>query len=294
MGRKAKILLLTTGVLLSAVPAFARTCRYFEWYENQQTQKISSAYETSARMSEETPKPRFMLGPVIYHHNYEEPGLMEQEGMFYGLSGAITWTRNYTLMIDGTLAWGQVDYTSNGTGTMDDIDDIHAEARISIGKDFIINDTLSVMPYAGFGYWYLEDDSVGRLSSTGHYGYMRKANYYYSPLGARLTIQPKNDVWFTITAEYDYFWQGNQETDFSSLDGQRYDNRQKSGYGLRGSIGMHKLFGSTLFSVEPFVRYWDIDKSEEEIMGVMGPWVVVGYEPANETLESGVRLNVSW
>jgi hypothetical protein len=294
MGRELKILLLTAGVLLAGLPAHAETSRYFEWYENQQIIRNTNSYEPVQQEQDQTPKPRFTLGPVLYHHNYEEPGLMEQDGMFYGLAGGITWTRDLTLMIDGTVAFGQVDYTSNGTGAMDDVDDLHGEVRVSIGKDFILNDSLSIMPYAGFGYWYLKDDSVGRQTDTGHYGYLRKANYYYSPLGARVTLQPHKKFWLTLTAEYDHFWYGNQETDLSSLGEQRLDNRQKSGYGLRGSVGIHRLFGSTLFSIEPFVRYWDIDKSEEEVMGVSGPWVVVGYEPANETMETGVRMNVSW
>jgi hypothetical protein len=56
-------------------------------------------------------------------------------------------------------------------------------------------------------------------------------------------------------------------------------NRQNSGYGLRGSVGFEYTGKDMDVSIEPFVRYWNIAKSELD-----NGW----YEPKNNTTEIGL------
>ena len=65
-------------------------------------------------------------------------------------------------------------------------------------------------------------------------------------------------------------------------------NEQDSGYGLRASvkIGNKKNFP---FIIEPFVRYWNIDKSDIVNVPAIGATFM---EPTNETTEIGVKLYI--
>ena len=45
---------------------------------------------------------------------------------------------------------------------------------------------LRLTPYLGAGYRYLFNEGSGRRTTTGHFGYDREANYYYSPIGVAI------------------------------------------------------------------------------------------------------------
>jgi hypothetical protein len=60
---------------------------------------------------------------------------------------------------------------------------------------------------------------------------------------------------------------------------------------LRGSLKIILKRGAT-FVVEPFIRYWNVDRSDSVFVpDTPKPgWVTTLYEPENETMEIGVRL----
>ena len=60
---------------------------------------------------------------------------------------------------------------------------------------------------------------------------------------------------------------------------------QNSGFGYRASIKIEHKSKGRAFTIEPFFRYWDIEKSEiaYELWGT-------GWEPANNTKELGVQF----
>jgi len=235
---------------------------------------------------------RIEAGTELYDYSYEEPGIMENEGTFYGLTGAVTYRKAPCLMmLDGGLAWGQVDYSSPGSGTMDDIDDFRFEIRASLGREFMLNEVVRITPYAGIGYRYLNDDASYKLTSLGAFGYERESNYYYSPLGVIVTLEPSRDWTIRLTGEYDLFWSGTQKSHLGYVPGY-YDieNDQDSGYGVRGSVAVTRTGDIIDLTIEPFVRYWDIDNSNVTVDPDGDGWI----EPANETVEAGVRLTVEW
>ncbi|MEA3225480.1 MAG: hypothetical protein U9Q07_05975, partial [Planctomycetota bacterium] len=239
------------------------------------------------------------IGPEIYHFKYEEPGLMEEKGMFYGVRFGFTardWVTASSrksppsgggmFRAEGRLAFGRVDYDGMLAGgtpyKANGIDDFAGEGRLLLGRDWLTTGTLSTM-YTGVGYRYLNDNLA-----TDPAGYERESNYLYIPLGYNLDIGRDVGWSFGFGAEFDVFVFGRQESHLSDFNPalQDIDNHQTSGYGYRASVRLTHKSKAAIFTIEPFFRYWDIDKSHhDEIYDAF-------VEPANETTEWGIQL--SW
>ena len=232
----------------------------------------------------------YNIGPELYSFEYEEPGVMKEEGMFYGVAFGATyreWVSDYPrqavsdnkMMVrgEGRFAFGQVDYDGalmDGTPlTIKGIDDFAMEGRMLLGPEWLISNILSTL-YAGIGYRYLNDDS-----SSDPYGYERESNYYYVPIGFEIDTDLQAGWSLAGGIEYDYFLWGLQRSHiFPTI----IENEQNSGYGYRASIKLQKKSKDVNFVIEPFFRYWDIDDSEIEYGIFM--------EPANNTTEYGIQL----
>ena len=238
-----------------------------------------------AEIQEAQPHHSWDLGIEIYHFEYGEPGLMKDKGLFSGLNTSYQYYNNYRLYrIEGRIATGKVDYESQGTGTMDNVGDYAFELRGLIGYDFInpsfssSRADLSCIPFIGIGYRYLNDDSSDMITSTGAAGYERESNYIYSPVGIEVTRYLGSDTnsWsIGATAEFDIFWWGRQISHLSDAGLGYADlrNKQDSGYGLRGSLELTKKSEGFDFVLEPFIRYWHIDRSNvNEVFKVGTIW----------------------
>ena len=243
----------------------------------------------------------FDIGPEIYSFKYEEPGVMEEEGMFYGVRLGYT-SRDWVpsspkdplpgggMMFRGEarFAYGQVDYDGSAqnlqTGQrtplkINNINDFAMEARLLLGADLLGDEMLHTL-YAGIGYRYLYDDL-----SCHSAGYLRESNYVYAPLGYRFDSSQQFGWSLGFCAEYDVFIAGIQRTHLSDIGFIDVDNQQNSGYGYRASVNLQYKSKDTVFVIEPFFRYWDIDKSKtERILGA------TFWEPANETEEYGIQF----
>ncbi|MBN1804228.1 MAG: LamG domain-containing protein [Sedimentisphaerales bacterium] len=242
----------------------------------------------------------FYVGPELYSFKYEEPGLMEEEGMFYGVAFGYTYrdwiseTPGQVLSYDkkrmaraeGRVAFGEVDYDgalqdlTTGEKTplsINGIDDLALEGRLLFGADWLGENTLKTL-YAGIGYRYLNDDSSFDIN-----GYERESNYYYVPIGFEIDTNLQAGWSWGGRVEFDMLFWGVQKSHFSDLDPMRPDieKDQDGGYGYRASIKIQHKSEVGIFVIEPFFRYWDIDKSE-----IVQGWI----EPANETTEYGIQL----
>ncbi len=229
----------------------------------------------------------FEIGLEIYSYKYEEPGLMEQDGIFSGISASYTkrrWlesesVKKWMLRLEGQFAWGQVDYDGglqDGTPiTTNNIDNYTYDLRVLIGADFLRENSLTTI-YAGLGYRHLFHDG-----SPHQYNYDRKSYYLYLPVGIKgLNSLTKGWSWGWC-GEFDLLLLGRQESDLTQYGYGEITNDQESGYGLRASVKFQKHAQNTDFIIEPFIRYWDIEDSD-----VSRGWM----EPANETLEYGIRF----
>ena len=72
------------------------------------------------------------------------------------------------------------------------------------------------------------------------------------------------------------------------------ENNQNSGYGMRGSIIIKKQTDRVSYAIEPFIRYWNIDKSDVQNWTFYGTVIGTAWEPKNESTEIGVRFMIGF
>lgn len=235
----------------------------------------------------------FKIAPEVSYIAYKESDLIDsnfqvinvkEKGVLYGVAGSFTAAERLYLKLDGRVAWGQVDYS--GSGIINSVDDFLLEGRV-VGGYVFRHKTFNLIPYIGFGYRFLEDDSSGRQTSSGAYGYLRQSNYEYLPVGL-LVERNLNDAWaWEASAEADALLGGHQVSrlDEITIDGQsgflpRVDNKQDGGGGFRVSLNMvHK--GAFDLSIGPYFNWWKVQSSNDS-NGFM--------EPKNSSTEVGGQI----
>jgi hypothetical protein len=235
----------------------------------------------------------FEIGLETYYMKYKEPHIMENTGWMYGALGSYTYHNRIMARVEARVATGEVDYSSNNTGSDSGTRDTAVEARGLLGYDFSVGQWL-LTPYLGFGYRYLNDDSKGSVTTTGHLGYERESNYYYSPVGLEAMV-PLADRWsLTLNGEADIFWSGTQKDRLSGavagLSDVEYDQRE--GVGARGSIRFLKRFETLTMSFGGFIRYWWINDSGVSPTTFRGVQSGYSVEPENHTYEVGAMFSI--
>ena len=233
------------------------------------------------------------LGVEFSRFKYVEPNVMQDKGLMYGLTGSYMHSKNnYKMGIEGRFSFGYLDYDSESTGSIDDIPNYVWEFRGLGGYDFYPTEITTLTPYIGIGYRFLHDDSGGKTSSTGHLGYDRESNYYYTPLGIETITVLENDWSVGFRLEYDHFWKGIQKSYLSSAVSAFGDleNDQNEGYGYRTSLRLEKKTDKLDYLLEFFLRYWDIEESETASITYAGVVWGFGYEPENNSTEYGLRF----
>jgi hypothetical protein len=265
--------------------------QYGSFFEEEQTQEAPKSL----------PKHTWELGAEVSHITYKEPGIMKDEGTMRGIICAYTYQGwappasreldRWRLTLEVRYSSGDVDYEGALTdGTpyeIDNIDDYVWEARGLIGYDFPKFKASTIIPYFGFGYRYLNDNS-----SEDPAGYKRESNYIYSPVGVKFVTDLGTGWSIGATLEYDIFWSGKQKTHLSDVARGYNDlrNDQSKGYGCRASLELQKKCKLVDFVIEPFIRYWRIRKSNIVPITWFGaPTGFGGREPTNKTTEYGIK-----
>jgi hypothetical protein len=250
------------------------------------------------------PEHAFTIAPSYLHFFYEEPDLnVELDGDMYGIFGSYTYHKKALLSTSIEYSWGELDYDGflqeigdDGTPRVGDplqgkTDDWILEWRGLLGLDFPVGKCL-LTPFSGVGYRYWNNEGQGTAF------YRREVSYWYSPIGLAFfgAFSPR---WtFGISGEYDYFWSGKSETNLPDvlygLPAVHLSFSQHGGYGLRGSLWIKaQLARHFALSVEPFIRYWDIEESKTVPLTYFGlPTGLAVVEPENQTTEYGVLLNL--
>jgi hypothetical protein len=269
------------------------------------------------------------IGSETYNYEYletvEGAQFMKLKGQFYGVFLKLTFRPNqldpiYSEMFDffrfeTRYAWAKLDYYGgvnffdmfgNKVGSVPletaNNPDIVSETRILIGKDLPWRG-YSFTPYSGIGFRYLVDDSSDIVSTVEFEGttydvggYMRKSYYYYVPIGVDIK-RPLSSSWqIGLNAEFDYVVYALQKSYIETYNNQVIQNKQPQGYGLRSSLRLERNSPNWGFQVEPFVRFWDIQRSAFAATGPCFPdgSCFGGEEPSNTTREVGVRLGLTF
>jgi hypothetical protein len=117
----------------------------------------------------------------------------------------------------------------------------------------------------------------------------------YLPIGVthRMKI---NDIHKLETVfEYDYLIQGTQVSHLSQAASYLPDvtNQQFRGYGLRFS----SMYQFNEWSVGPYIHYWNIQNSNAVTQTITvnnANYRFTAYEPANNTVEAGIKVAYSF
>jgi len=252
----------------------------------------------------------YEIAPEFSFIKYNEPNFIKEFGYMDGISGSITYhphdgdsSFHEMYRLEGMFNYGKVNYRGStidlNTGditptNVNGIQDYMVEMRGLIGADFHLFKSELLTPYIGFGYRSLYDTA----SSIKPGGYNRWIQYFYLPIGTDITTR-LNDQWsLTTNLEYDLFILG-RVTSYASTDGLgTIVNTQRKGYGLRGSLKLRKILNHYNIFFEPFVRYWNIRKSEGK---TLGPFLIGSseefltfVEPLNSSLELGGKLGIEF
>ena len=191
------------------------------------------------------------------------------------------WMSLYTL----EYSFGNVDYTSAGTGTMKkEYYKSRLEYYVSTISKVGAND---LKPFIGLGYRDLLDDSGFKQSSTNHLGYDRLSQYFYMPIGA---------IWYmsetlSLKSQYNYFILGKQTSFLNEILPNNYsinpENTQSIGWGVDLTL-RSKL--NNKWSTYGFFRSWNIEDSD---LTSCSP-LTYCMEPKNQTHEIGAGISYNF
>ena len=224
------------------------------------------------------------VGFAISYYQYQEPSLMSLKATNLGFSyiGKLIFQDSWFVCADlaATVSYN-ANYTSYGTGSSNNNEENwYTDIRSLFGRNFEF-ENFALSPYAGFGYRYLDNDSSGMVTSTGHIGYRRESNYYYLPIGIAHQIDLSSQSKLITNFEFDSLIVGKQISHLSN----RYTNTQKNGYGFRVSA----MYQIDNLLIGPYLTYWCINISD--IYYVDTSKGIGLYEPKNNTIEAGLKFS---
>ncbi|MBF0619041.1 MAG: hypothetical protein HQL19_02610 [Candidatus Omnitrophica bacterium] len=262
----------------------------------------------------------FSLGYEQYAYTYKESfngdHIMDYKGAYQGINGS--WTHRLTdhegipempdvFRLETRLAWAQLDYNGGiqdqsgnhlADVTLSKVPDMTVEARGIMGKEMFVKNIM-FMPYTGVGYRFLRNDTSKKsgsyvLGGTTYIvsGYRRISQYYYLPLGLEVRKAFLQSWTLGGNLEYDYLLKGAQASYTPHSANASVSNSQRHGQGYRASVKLEKDFTHVGISVEPFVRYWQLQKSDFACSDYVTGGCFGMIEPANVTQEVGVKMGV--
>jgi len=189
---------------------------------------------------------------------------------------------NWMLLYTLEYSFGNIDYTSAGTGTMKKQ---YYKGRFEsyLGTNRVVGAN-DLLPYIGVGYRDLLDDSGFQTSSTNHLGYDRLSQYYYIPLGAIWYISDS----LSLKSQYNHFIEGKQTSFLNEVLPNVYSinpvNTQRLGWGIDLTL-RSKL--NNKWSYYGFYRSWSIEDSD---LVSCSP-LIYCMEPKNQTHELGAGIS---
>jgi hypothetical protein len=267
----------------------------------------ASAQETDkAAMA---PRHAFQIGLAAHYFAYNEDSVnVDIDGLMYGILGSYTYRNKAMVRASVEYSRGDLNYdgayveyrdlSRNQTPDRTNAVDWKLECRCLLGHDYVVRHDHIVTPFVGIGYRYLNDHLEGSVyDDVVVEGSEREVSYWYSPIGV-MTSSPLSDNWtWGISLEYDLFWDGKVAGRYAfsmpELD-------QDTGFGIRFSLRFsRRITDAYALSLEPSIRYWDIDQSETGFFvlpeSYEDPSPLFGYfEPKNDTTLCGLQISLEF
>lgn len=234
------------------------------------------------------------LGVEGYYSKYNEPGLMEEEGENFSVTGYYSYEQsNSFVSLDGRVSYGGSDYDSPISGTQSGTPEWEFELRSRLGYSFPLWGG-SLSPYTGIGGRYYMQEGKGRYTDTGAFSYDRRIAQVYIPVGVSYAYTTRGGWTLTPMIEADYLVYGDVNSRLANGSPLYYNinNTQKagSGYGIRSEFMFGKSARNYAWQFGPFVRYWKVKDSEITTAPDSSQWL----EPENDRTQIGMALRVLW
>ena len=247
----------------------------------------------------------FMAGLESYKYHYGESrpnqsNVMQYNGLMFGIGGSyeLTYKDRVFLRPEARVAYGFTQYTSyrNPKFPKASVPNLTFEPRLLVGGNISLSNNFKLSPYVGLGYRYKSDDGSDVVDNQNGHLKKRLSQYWYIPVGSRLTYD-FTDRWFVkLMAEYDWFVSGRQ----FSYNGKTYPSplvfKQKNGWGVKGELLVGHRFDKVSVAFGPYMNYWKIGKTKRVKSSMIvadypRPLTATPFEPDNITKEIGVKLN---
>lgn len=224
---------------------------------------------------------------VLADFDYEEPDVMEESGELYGVRGEGQLPVDRArLRFDGELLVGGTDYEGQTWGGTP-VETETGDRVINFGMR-VVGRQEPVAPVIGIGYRYWEQD----LRGPG--GYRRAHQYVYLPIGMEIGREDTSQFWPPqVRLELRHLLNGHVESDLSDVERSFEDakNDLDGGFGLKAELVSSFDGAGRPWQLGMFVRYWEIDESDPEVVDLDGQLTEV-YEPENETRVVGLRFGI--
>jgi hypothetical protein len=241
----------------------------------------------------------------VFKHEVRYPG-MKEYGPMFGPSFQYLLDGRFNSALSGQLRVRLNYMTSTNKGIK--IEDSsykttknYTDFVVALGLEARLGSVFSVAPYMGVGQRDLSDESD-------YYGeYDSKVSYTYLPIGADWKLSLPHGWGVAFNTELDVVLDGKNTTYqdntqsygnayYGWYDKDEWSTDLDSGYGLRLSAKGEKNFGKVGIFVEPFYRYWNVDKSDKWTGYKSGSGTVYWtcYTPKHSTREFGIRFGVSF
>ena len=232
------------------------------------------------------------------HYAYIEPNLTTKNGPhFMQVKGP-----HYAIKSSQKLQWGehsnmgsnartQTDilfyyvrgqYKSESTGMMDNdprwvIKATHQWMR-TIPKDWEFK--------YGLGVRYLDNDTIDRRSTTGHWGYDREQVYWFLPVSFEYKHSlPKNEA-LEVSFGTDIFLSGKNRSGGGGVSTDVF--KQKKGWNVNASA----LYRYDKYFTKLEVSYWNVDDSNTVITPITDGYYSIAMEPRNNTTRYAVSQGI--
>jgi hypothetical protein len=254
------------------------------------------------------PRSAWEISYQVFYFDYEEEvdgdKFMELDGIMHGVRLAYTSHSGRGLMfrVDGSLNFGQLDYDGGAVTYVDgelieepleaDSDDFLLNLQGIVGWDFEHWNIVSTL-YTGLAFRYWNDEVDNEA------GYEREITQFYLPVGYGIAVPVGSNLIIGGEVDVRVLLGGSVKSHFSDIDPSWDDaeNTQDFGSGFGINSSLYLKYDSEWFpplAVGVFANYYDIDKSDMDVVAMWEGEYFGGYEPENETLEAGVRVSLFW
>ena len=241
----------------------------------------------------------YRFGVEGFQDHYTEDSVDLSEHSHYGSVTAdyIHSANGYFTAIQTRGSYGKDNYKSS-SGIINGIPQYEGEVRVLTGISIPIPEiggVNAVVPFVGLGTRFFYDNSKNEVTNTGLFGYDRRIVQFYVPIGAKWEFT-HGPITFWPTAEFDPMFYGYVNSRFRNFDpaSKNLENKQTSGYGLRGEIMAGQKLDGYSWQIGPFFRYWRVKDSNLDYNNSGNANAGYYLEPKNSRLQTGAALRVQF